>query len=197
MTEIVLFHHVQGLTDGVRALAESLRDGGRHTVHTPDLFDGVVLSSIDEGFAHMKSIGDEELDRRVAAALDPLPQSLVYAGVSFGVGRAQQLAQTRPGARGALLYEACFPVTGEWAFGPWPDGVPAQVHGMEEDPFFGLEGDVDAARELVQLAGPDTVELFVYPGDQHLFTDASLPSYDAGATASVVERSLALLDRLG
>jgi dienelactone hydrolase len=68
---------------------------------------------------------------------------------------------------------------------------------MEEDPFFGLEGDVDAARELVQLAGPDTVQLFVYPGDQHLFTDASLPSYDARATASVVERSLALLDRLG
>ncbi len=197
MAEIVLFHHVQGLTDGVRAFAESLRADGRHTVHTPDLFDGVVSSSIDEGFAHMKSIGEEQLDTRVAAALAPLPESLVYAGVSFGVGRAQQLAQTRAGARGALLYEACFPVTGEWAFGPWPDGVPVQVHGMEQDPFFGLEGDVDAARELVQLAGPDTAELFVYPGDQHLFTDASLPSYDADATALVIERSLALLDRLG
>jgi dienelactone hydrolase len=197
MAEIVLFHHVQGLTDGVRAFAEALRAGGRHTVHTPDLFDGVVTPSIDEGFAHMKSIGEEELDTRVAAALAPLPESLVYAGVSFGVGRAQQLAQTRAGARGALLYEACFPVTGEWAFGPWPDGVPVQVHGMEQDPFFGLEGDVDAARELVQLAGPDTAELFVYPGDQHLFTDASLPSYDADATALVLERSLALLDRIG
>ncbi|WP_076260950.1 dienelactone hydrolase family protein [Intrasporangium flavum] len=197
MAEIILFHHVQGLTDGVHAFAESLRAGGRHTVHTPDLFDGVVAPSIDEGFAHMKSIGDEELDARVAAALAPLPDSLVYAGISFGVGRAQQLAQTRSGARGALLYEACFPVTGEWAFGPWPDGVPVQVHGMEKDPFFGLEGDVDAARELVQLAGADTAELFVYPGDQHLFTDASLPSHDADATALVVERSLALLDRIG
>jgi len=197
MAEIILFHHVQGLTDGVRAFAESLRAGGGHTVHTPDLFDGVVAGSIDEGFAHMKSIGDEELDSRVAAALAPLPESLVYAGVSFGVGRAQQLAQTRAGARGALLYEARFPVTGEGAFGPWPDGVPVQVHGMERDPFFGLEGDVDSARELVQLAGADTAELFVYPGDQHLFTDASLPSYDADATALVLERSLALLDRIG
>ena len=39
MTEVVLFHHVQGLTDGLRASADELRAGG-HTVHAPDLFDG-------------------------------------------------------------------------------------------------------------------------------------------------------------
>ena len=108
-----------------------------------------------------------------------LPASLVYAGFSFGAATAQRFVQTRPGARGALLYEACIPITGEWAFGPWPDGVLVQIHGMDKDPFFALEGDIDAPRELVETVGPELAGLFVYPGDQHLFADSSLPSYDA------------------
>lgn len=125
-----------------------------------------------------------------------LPKDLVYAGFSFGGGTAQRLAQTRPGALGALLYEACMPISGEWAFGPWPEGVAVQIHGMEKDPFFGLEGDIDAAREIVETVGPDLAELFVYPGDRHLFTDSSLRSYDADATELVLRRSRAFLDRL-
>jgi dienelactone hydrolase len=195
MTEVVLFHHLRGLTDGVRAFAEGLRAGG-HTVHTPDLFDGELPASLEDGQALVRKIGDEALDERADRIVAALPAELVYAGFSFGVGPAQRLAQTRPGARGALLYEACFPISGEWAFGPWPEGVAVQIHGMDKDPFFGLEGDVDAARELVETAGPDLAELFVYPGDRHLFTDSSLPSYDAAATALVVERSRRLLDRL-
>ena len=116
---------------------------------------------------------------------------------SFGAATAQRLAQTRPGAHGALLYESCIPITGEWAFGPWPDGVPVQIHGMDRDPIFALEGDLDAARELAETVGPGLAELFVYPGDQHLFVDSSLPSYDADATASVVQRSREFLDRVG
>lgn len=196
MAEIVLFHHIQGLTDGVRALAGSLRSGG-HTVHAPDLFDGERLATIEDGAALIKRIGGDVLDRRADALVAGLPAGLVYAGVSWGAAIAQRLAQTRAGARAALLYEACLPVTGEWAIGPWPDGVAVQVHGMEQDPFFGLEGDVDAARELVSIVGPERGELYVYPGDRHLFTDSSLPSYDAEATALVVSRSRELLDRLG
>jgi dienelactone hydrolase len=196
MAEVVLFHHVQGLTDGVRAFAEGLREGG-HTVHTPDLFDGRTAESLDDGFAITKELGDEELDRRADAAVADLPGALVLAGISFGVGPAQRIAQTRPGVSGALLYEACYPITGEWAFGPWPEGVPVQVHGMADDPFFGKEGDLDAARELVATVGPERGELFVYPGEVHLFTDSTLPTYDAGATALVLARSRQLLDRLG
>ncbi|WP_327652554.1 dienelactone hydrolase family protein [Micromonospora aurantiaca] len=196
MAEIVLFHHIQGLTDGVRALADSLRSGG-HTVHAPDLFDGERPATIEDGAALIKRIGGDVLDRRADALVADLPAGLVYAGVSWGAAIAQRLAQTRAGARAALLYEACLPVTGEWAIGPWPDGVAVQVHGMERDPFFGLEGDVDAARELVSIVGPERGELYVYPGDRHLFTDSSLPSYDAEATALVVSRSRELLDRLG
>ncbi|MEV5630539.1 dienelactone hydrolase family protein [Micromonospora tulbaghiae] len=195
MAEIVLFHHIQGLTDGVRALADSLRSGG-HTVHAPDLFDGERPATIEDGAALTKRIGGDVLDRRADALVADLPAGLLYAGVSWGAAIAQRLAQTRAGARAALLYEACLPVTGEWAIGPWPDGVAVQVHGMEHDPFFGLEGDVDAARELVSIVGPERGELYVYPGDRHLFTDSSLPSYDPEATALVVSRSRELLDRL-
>ncbi len=196
MAEVVLFHHIQGLTDGIRAFAEELRAGG-HTVHTPDLFDGERPATIDDGVAHIRGVGDEVLSERADRAVAALPEGLVYAGFSWGVGAAQQFAQTRPGACGALLYESCMPITGEWAFGPWPDGVPVQIHGMDKDPFFALEGDIDAARELVETVGSELAELFVYPGDRHLFADSSLPSYDADAAALVVQRSREFLDRVG
>jgi dienelactone hydrolase len=99
------------------------------------------------------------------------------------------LAQTRPGARGALLFYSCVPVS---EFGPgWPEGLPAQVHGMDADPIFAGEGDIDAARELVSQA--KDAELFLYPGDQHYFADSSLPSYDPDATALLTQRVLAFL----
>ncbi len=196
MTQVVLFHHVLGLTDGVRAFAQRLRDGG-HTVHTPDLYDGVRLETIPEGMAHRVSLGMEELDRRVERAVEALPDDVVWAGISAGVVPAQRLAQTRAGARGALLYEACIPITGEWAFGPWPQGVPVQIHGMDADTFFAGEGDIEAARELVETVGPDLAGLFTYPGDRHLFFDASLPSYEVDAAEVVVARTLEFLGRVG
>jgi len=195
MAEVVLFHHVQGLTDGVRRFADELRAGG-HTVHTPDLFDGERPATLEDGMALTKRIGSDVLGERSKQAVADLPEGLVYAGISLGAATAQEFAQTRPGARGALLYEACIPITGEWAFGPWPDRVPVQVHGMDKDPFFGLEGDIDAARELVETVGSELAALFVYPGEQHLFTDSSMPTYDADATALVVQRSRELLDRV-
>ena len=195
MAEVVLFHHVQGLTDGVRAFAEELRAGG-HTVHTPDLFNGERPATIEDGIALVGRIGEQTIDVRIDEALGGLPQELVYAGFSFGGGVGQRLAQTRPGARGALLYESFVSLTAPWAFGPWPDGLPVQVHGMDKDPYFALEGDLDAARELARAIGPELAEVFTYPGDGHLFTDSSLPSYDPAATALVLSRSRAFLDRL-
>ena len=195
MAEVVLFHHVQGLTDGVRAFADELRAGG-HTVHTPDVFDGELPATIEEGIALADRL-DDVLGQRRADAVAGLPAGLVYAGFSLGGATAQRFAQTRPGARGALLYESFVSLTAEWSFGPWPAGLPVQVHGMDKDPYFALEGDLDAARELVAALGPEVAELFTYPGDQHLFTDSSLPSYDQDATRLVLDRSLAFLARLG
>ncbi|NYE38377.1 dienelactone hydrolase [Nocardioides cavernae] len=181
MADVLLYHHIQGLTDGVRALADELRGAG-HTVHTPDLFDGRTFASIEEGFAFAKEAGFDALRERGASAAADLGPDLVYAGISFGVTIAQRLAQTTAGARGALLLCSCLPVS---EFGEsWPDGVPVQVHGKEGDEFF--DEDLPAARELT--ASTPLAELFVYPGDEHLFLDSSLDAYDADATALMLDR---------
>jgi len=193
MAEVLLFHHAQGLTRGVRAVAGDLRAAG-HTVHTPDLFDGRTFESIDEGLAYIRDIGFDDMRERGVRVADRLPRALVYAGFSFGVLPAQKLAQTRPEARGALLFYSCLPISGEWAFGPWPDGVPVQIHGMDNDPIFVGEGDIHAAREIVEKVAD--AELFLYPGDQHYFADSSLPSYDAAATALLTQRVLKFLGRV-
>jgi dienelactone hydrolase len=185
MAEVLLFHHALGLTPGVVAFADRLRESG-HTVHTPDLYDGKTFGVLEEGMANARAIGFETILERSVAIAGELPSELVYAGMSLGEMAAQKLAQTRPGARGALLFYSCIPISGEWAFGPWPDGVPVQIHGMDADPIFVGEGDVDAAREIADTV--DDAELFLYPGDQHYFADSSLPSYDAEATGLLLER---------
>ena len=192
MTEVVLFHHIQGLTTGIVAFADRLRAGG-HTVHTPDLFGGRTFGSIAEGQAFVEEAGMDELRAQGRAQADDLPDALVYAGFSLGVVVAQELAQTRPGAKGALLCYSCVPTE---YFGGWPAGVPVQVHGMDADPIFVGEGDLDAARALVAEAGGSAeAELFLYPGDDHYFADSSLPSYDEKATELLLERALAFLER--
>ena len=188
MAEVLLFHHAQGQTSGVLAFADELRRAG-HSVHAPDLYDGHTFESLDDGLAYAKQVGFGNILERGVRAADELPSELVYAGFSLGVMPAQQLAQTRKGARGALLFYSCLP-TSEFGSG-WPDGVPVQVHGMEGDPFFADEGDIDSARALVEEA--ENAELFVYPGDQHLFADSSLPSYDAEAAALLTRRVLDFL----
>jgi len=188
MAEVLLFHHALGQTAGFQAFAEELREAG-HTVHTPDLFDGRSFASIEEGMAYAEELGfPDEILARAERAAASLPAELVYAGFSLGVVPAQKLAQSRPGARGALLFYACVPME---FFGPWPSDVPLQIHGMDADAMFVEEGDLDAARAIV--ASTDAAELFLYPGDQHYFADSSLPSYDADATALLTRRVLDFL----
>jgi dienelactone hydrolase len=192
MAAVVLFHHVQGLTPGVVAFADRLREAG-HAVSALDLFDGRIFETLDEGMAHAKSIGFGAILERAVAVAEAGSPEVVYVGLSMGVMPAQQLAQTRAGARGAVLVDACVPV--EEFGGRWPDGVPVQIHGMDADPVFAGEGDLDAARSLV--SSTDAAELFLYPGGVHLFSDSSLPSYDAAATELMTGRILEFLTRLG
>jgi dienelactone hydrolase len=187
MAEVLLFHHAQGQTAGFLAFADDLRQAG-HTVHAPDLYDGRIFRTLDDGVAHAGQIGFGTVLERGVRAADELPAELVYAGFSLGVMPAQKLAQTRAGARGALLLHACLPAA---EFGSWPAGVPVQIHGMDADPFFAGEGDLDAARALVDSA--ERAELFLYPGGEHLFSDASLPAYDADAAALLNRRVLDFL----
>jgi dienelactone hydrolase len=188
MAEVVLFHHALGLTPGIVAYADDLRHAG-HTVHTPDLFQGRTFGAIEEGVGYAEEIGFGEVIERGVRAVDGLSSELVYAGFSLGVLPAQKLAQTRAGARGALLFYSCVPVS---EFSPsWPAGVPVQIHGMDADPIFVGEGDIDAARALVAEA--EAGELFLYPGDQHYFADSTLPSYRADAANLLKQRVLDFL----
>lgn len=191
MAEVVLYHHAQGLTDGVEAFGDDLR-AMAHTVHVPDLYDGHTFDDLDDGIDYAKQTGFGTILQRGLDAADDLGDGLVYAGFSLGAMPAQQLAQTRPGAKGALLFHACLPVS-EFSE-TWPDGVPVQVHAMDNDPFFAEDGgDIDAARALADST--EQAELFLYPGEQHLFADPSLASYDEEAATLLMRRVLDFLNR--
>ncbi len=191
MTQVLLFHHALGQTAGFHAFADELR-AASHTVHTPDLFEGRTFATLEDGMAEAERIGfPDGIIARAAEAADALPAELVYAGFSLGVVPAQKLAQSRAGARGALLFYACVPAS---FFGPWPPDLPVQVHGMDADPIFAGEGDLDAARELV--ASARHAQLFLYAGERHDFADSSLPSSDPEAAALLTSRVLEFLDAL-
>lgn len=185
MTELVLFHHAQGLTPGCVSFADALRAAG-HVVHTPDLYEGRTFAELTDGMAYAREAGFGTIMERGRLAAESLPAEIVYAGMSLGAMPAQMLAQTRPGAEGALLLHAAVPLS-EFG-GAWPEGVPLQIHTMEDDEL----GDADVARELAQTV--EGAEVFLYPGDRHLFTDDSLPDYDEAAAALVRQRALGFLD---
>lgn len=186
MVDVLLFHHAQGLTEGVHAFADELRAAG-HRVTLPDLYDGCVFASIDDGVAHAEEVGFGTIIERGLTAAQDLPSDLVYAGFSLGVMPAQRLAQQRPGARAAILYHSAVAL-GEFG-DEWPDDIPLQLHVMVDDPF----DDLPIMENLVARAGG---QLFTYPGDAHLFTDRSLDDHDPEAAQLVLERTLDLLAQL-
>jgi dienelactone hydrolase len=186
----LLFHHAQGQTEGFLAFADELRAAG-HVVHAPDLYDGKTFAELDDGVAYAGQVGFDVIIQRGAAAAEGLPAEIVYAGFSLGVLPAQMLAQTRPGAQGALLLQACVP-TSEFD-SPWPDDVPVQIHAMDADEWF--KEDIAAAQALVEQI--ESAELFLYPGERHLFADSSLDDFDEGAAALLKERILLFLEGVG
>jgi dienelactone hydrolase len=187
MAEILLFHHAHGRTEGFLAFADVLREAG-HVVHAPDLYDGKIFVDLDDGVGYAKQVGFDTIMKRGRDAAEGLPDALVYGGFSLGVMPAQLLAQTRPGARGALLFSAALPVSelGD----EWPQGVPVQIHMMEQDEW--AREDLPAARALA--ASTDAAELFLYAGDKHLFADSSLADYDEQAAMLLEQRVLAFLE---
>lgn len=191
MAELVLFHHAQGLTAGCLSFADELRAAG-HIVHAPDLYEGRTFTELVDGVGHAEEIGFETIIERGRHEADGLPNEIVYAGFSLGVLPAQMLAQTRPGAKGAALFHACVPPT---EFGSaWPQGVPLQTHMMDADELVLRDGDLDVARQLAETT--EVAELFLYPGNRHLFADDSLSDYDEGAATLLEQRVLTFLDAI-
>ena len=182
MAEVVVFHHALGLTDPVRRFADALRDAG-HTVHTPDFYDGRRFATIEHGMAHSEELGGPmAIVDRARAAVASLPAEVVYVGFSLGVLAAQSLAQTRPGARGAVLCYAALPL-GQWGDNwpaTWPEGVRLQLHLLEGDEDFEV-----AAGLAATVPG---AELLVYPGTEHYFAE-----HDDQAAALLTQRVLGFL----
>ncbi|HEY3195894.1 MAG TPA: dienelactone hydrolase family protein [Candidatus Dormibacteraeota bacterium] len=193
MAEVLLYHHAQGLTRGCVAFADRLRAAG-HVVHTPDLYDGNTFASLNDGIGYAKKVGFGTVGERARHAAESLSNQIVYAGFSLGAMSAQEMTQTRAGAKGVLLFHSCVPLS-EFG-GEWPQGVPVQIHLMEGDEWvLPPNEDLAAARQLAETT--DGAELFLYPGDRHLFSDSSLPDYDEDAAALVMERTLKFLDSIG
>jgi dienelactone hydrolase len=188
MAEILLLHHARGLTPGVLSFADTLRAAG-HVVHTPDLYDGLTFADTEAGVAHARELGQDVLAERAAAAAEPLPADIVYAGMSMGCGYATWLAlKKRPGARAMLyLFGAADPA---WFEAEWPPGLPAVAHQTLDDPWREAEAD-DGFRARVPGG-----ELVDYPGSGHLFLDDSTEDYDAEAARAATAHVLAWLDRL-
>jgi dienelactone hydrolase len=192
MAELLLFHHAQGLTTGCTAFADELRAAG-HVVHVPDLYDGKTFTELGGGVRYAEEVGFGTVLERGRIAAERLPNEIVYAGFSLGAMPAQMLAQTRPGAKGALLVHSCVP-TSEFG-GPWPQGVPLQIHLMDGDEWvLPPNEDLDVARGLAETI--ENAELFLYPGDRHLFADNSLPGYDESAATLLKQRILSFLDNI-
>ena len=190
VTTVLLFHSAQGQTTGFLEFADELRSAG-HTVHAPHLFDGETFGTVDEGVAHAREVGFGEIIRRGSQAAEEMPADIVYAGFSLGVMPAQSLTQTRSGARGAILFHGALPIS-EFE-GPWPQGVPLQIHMMDADPW--ADEDRPAAEAMVEEI--EDAELFIYPGSGHLFADPSSDDYDEQAAGLLKERTLAFLQRIG
>jgi dienelactone hydrolase len=192
MAELLLFHHALGLTAGCLSFVDELRAAG-HVVHAPDLYGGKVFTDLIDGVAYAEQIGFETVLERGRFAAESLPNEIIYAGLSLGAMPAQMLAQTRPGAKGALLFHSCVP-TSEFG-GPWPHDVPLQIHMMDADEWvLPPNEDLDAARRLDEnVAG---AELFLYRGDRHLFADNSLSDYDESAASLLKQRVVGFLDNI-
>ena len=187
MADVVLFHSAVGLRPPVRRVADRLRAAG-HDVSTPDLYDGQVFTDVDEGVAHMRSVGWPELLRRAEAAVADLPSGLVLAGMSLGAGIAATIAAGRPGARGVvLLYGPELPDD------PWPAELPVQAHYSIDDPWID-DGTVLMAK-AARAGSP--VSVHVYPGNRHLLDHDDLPDQHDPAAAELVWRRVeAFLDEL-
>jgi dienelactone hydrolase len=188
LSEVVLFHHAQGQTPGFRAFADDLRGAG-HVVHAPDLYEGKTFTELTDGVEYAAQVGFDAIVQRGARAAERLPPDVVYAGFSLGTLPAQMLAQTRTGSRGALLLHGCTPIA-EFAT-RWPERVALQIHSMDADAWF----ELDVAFELLDEV--EDAELFLYPGDRHLFADSSLREFDAEAAALLTQRVCAFLSRVG
>lgn len=185
MAEIILFHHAQGLTEGLRTLAERLHAAG-HDVHTPDLYSGVVFDRLDEGLAFASRIGHDAIEEVARRSARQYPHTDTVIGFAMGAFPAQLLAQEWSKVHHVTLVAGGLPpheLSGEWRV-----DVRLDVHVADPDDWV-PPGSLDPL--MVHARGS---HLHRYRGVRHMFADPSSPDYDADAADLFEERLFAWLD---
>lgn len=186
MAQIALFHSVLGVRPGVTQAADRLRDAG-HEVRVVDQYDGRVFDDYAEADGFARAIGYPALMALAVKAVADLPDGVIIAGFSNGGGMAEHVAIQRP-VGGVLMLSGVLALEMLGAT-EWPAGMPAQIHYTLGDPFR-PQASIDSVTAAIRAAGA-AVEAFHYPGDGHLFTDASLPAeYDERQAEILWERVL-------
>lgn len=186
MATVIFFHSVYGLRSLEHEAVERVQAAG-HKAFAPDLYDGLIARSIEEGFEFKDEIGWETICERAEWALAGLPASTVLAGFSMGAGVISSLWPKREKTAGILFLHGIASIAENAR-----KGLPLQLHLADPDPFE-PEEDVATWRQGVTKSGV-AAEIFRYPGGGHLYTDASLPDYNAQAADLTWKR---VIDFLG
>lgn len=188
MATVIFFHSVYGLRSLEHEAVERAQAAG-HKAFAPDLYDGLIARSIEEGFEFKDEIGWPTICERAEWALAGLPASTVLAGFSMGVAVAASLWPKREKTAGILFLHGIASIADSAR-----KGLPLQLHLADPDPFEPAE-EVAAWRQAVERSGT-AAEIFRYPGGGHLYTDASLPDYDAKAADLTWKRVIDFLDAI-
>jgi carboxymethylenebutenolidase len=193
---ILLLHSWWGLNADLRNLADRLAADG-FTVMAPDLFDGTVLTTIEDAEAFTGAIekGDggpgglnpDRIMQRVAASLSNLVAHPDARGnragivaLSFGGWYGSEVAAGRSDVAAFVsIYSDVY---------EGPGGSAYLGHFAEDDQFV----------ETPEAAGVDTPlprgsASHIYPGMKHWFTEPDRPEYDAQAPELVYARTVEFL----
>jgi carboxymethylenebutenolidase len=198
---VLLLHHWWGLNEPMRDLADRLANDG-FTVMAPDLFDGVISTTIEEAEAFTSSVEKEggapgglNPDRimgRVKATLDHLlahpdvrGDRAAIVALSFGGWYGSEVAA-------ATTDVAAFVSVYSDVYGP-PGDAAYLGHFAEDDPYV----DAGPVAEL-QARLPEGSAAHLYPGTKHWFMEPDRPEYEADAAELAYARTVAFLrEQLG
>ena len=177
---VLLLHTWWGLNQTMKDLADRFaRDG--FSVLAPDMFNGKVLTTIEEADAHGQQMDaeSERIQALVGKALDSLLEGASgerasIVALSFGGWYARQVSDGRNDVAALVsIYSDVYDA---------PDGAAYQGHFAADDEF------VDAPPE-------NTAEAYVYPGTKHWFMEPDRPEYDAEAAELAYTRTVEFLRR--
>jgi dienelactone hydrolase len=193
MANVVIFHSILGLREGLFHLAEYLRLNG-HTVFTTDLYDGRSFDEMDAAFEFFNGIGIPEMMSRSIRYCENYPSDACYIGFSNGGVSALLLAGTKEGAAGCILLHAAISIK-DIGIEKWPAHVNVDVHYAEKDPWKEDEVYIQSFKDEILASGSE-FKYYEYPVEGHLFTDKLLPEYNEAATKVLYSIVLEYLENI-